>query len=358
MVQAGSSVYHAVDLDRDYLAGKAYDRYIEKNARVTRAWSATQKVRCFADFQNHLLYLQESLAIRDPALFIDYVQWARVMMASQPLPKKYLAGILEALRDVLQKEVPPDISKKAIACINHGISVLSSPLPEIPPFIAPEHPLARTARDYLDALLLPDPDRARRIIQEIAEGGLPVKELYLGVFQPVLQETGRIWQMQQIGIEQEHFVTASVLLSMAGVRDRFVSERGRVRHRGKTVVAACVAGEQHEAGIRMVADFFELDGWDIYLTGANTPAESIISAVKDREAAVVAISSTMSFHLPALHYIIRSLRADPGTATTTIIVGGYPFSIVPDLWKRVGADAMAVNAADAVDVANRLTAGS
>ena len=135
-------------------------------------------------------------------------------------------------------------------------------------------------------------------------------------------------------------------------------KRGRVRRRGKTVVAACVAEEQHEVGIRMVADLFELDGWDVYLTGANTPAESIISAVKDRTADVVAISSTMPFHLPAVHYSIRSLRADPGTATTKILVGGYPFSIVPDLWKRVGADAMAGNAADAVTIANRLTAGS
>ena len=66
----------------------------------------------------------------------------------------------------------------------------------------------------------------------------------------------------------------------------------------------------------------------------------------------------MPFHLPAVHYSIRSLRADPGTATTKILVGGYPFSIVPDLWKRVGADAMAGNAADAVTIANRLTAGS
>ncbi len=355
---AGSSVYHTVDLDRDYLAGKAYDRFAEKNARVTRAWSASQKARCLGDFHNHLLYLQESLAIRDPAVFIDYVQWARVMIASNLLPKKYLTGSLEALRDVLQKEIPPDMSKKAVAWINHGISVLSSSAHEIPSFISPENPLARTARAYLDALFLPDPDAARRIIQKTVESGISVKELYLGVFQPALQETGMMWQMQQISVEKEHFVTASVLLSMAGVHDRFISERGRVRHREQTLVAACVAGEQHEVGIRMVADLFELDGWDIYFTGANTPAESIISAVKDRAAAVVAISLTIPFHLPALHYIIRSLRADPGTATTKIIVGGYLFSIVPDLWKRVGADAMAVNAADAVGVANRLIAGS
>jgi methanogenic corrinoid protein MtbC1 len=40
-----------------------------------------------------------------------------------------------------------------------------------------------------------------------------------------------------------------------------------------------------------------------------------------------------------------------------IIVGGFPFGIMPDLWKQVGADAVAAGAEDAIAAANRLTAG-
>jgi methanogenic corrinoid protein MtbC1 len=63
----------------------------------------------------------------------------------------------------------------------------------------------------------------------------------------------------------------------------------------------------------------------------------------------------MAFHLPVVHYLVRSLRADPKIKDVKIIVGGYPFNIVPDLWKQVGADAFAGNAEDAVTAANRLS---
>jgi methanogenic corrinoid protein MtbC1 len=43
-------------------------------------------------------------------------------------------------------------------------------------------------------------------------------------------------------------------------------------------------------------------------------------------------------------------------ARVKIIVGGYPFAVIPDLWERVGADAVAAGAEDAVAAARRLTA--
>jgi len=65
----------------------------------------------------------------------------------------------------------------------------------------------------------------------------------------------------------------------------------------------------------------------------------------------------MPSRLPELRYLVRSLRADAETARVKIIVGGYPFSIQPGLWKQVGADAVAAGAEEAVAAANRLTNG-
>jgi MerR family transcriptional regulator, light-induced transcriptional regulator len=105
----------------------------------------------------------------------------------------------------------------------------------------------------------------------------------------------------------------------------------------------------------MVADFFDMNGWNTYYIGANTPAPDLIAAVRERKADVVALSSTMAYHLSRVDYLIRSLRGDPATRHVKIIVGGYPFAIVPDLWKKIGADAYAGSAEDALNAANRLT---
>ena len=100
-----------------------------------------------------------------------------------------------------------------------------------------------------------------------------------------------------------------------------------------------------------------MDGWDTYYIGANTPAESLVSAVRDQNADVVALSSTMSFHLPLIEKQIRTIRETPDIAKVRIIVGGYPFNLVSDLWKKVGADAYAETSDEAVAIANRMTGG-
>ena len=64
----------------------------------------------------------------------------------------------------------------------------------------------------------------------------------------------------------------------------------------------------------------------------------------------------MSFYLPRVINQIQSLRKDPDTRQVKIIIGGYPFNIVPDLWKKIGADAYARSADEAVSLANQLTA--
>lgn len=51
--------YRPVDLDREYLAGIAFDRYNEKFKTISRNYSTFQKARLIEDFRQHIRYLQE-----------------------------------------------------------------------------------------------------------------------------------------------------------------------------------------------------------------------------------------------------------------------------------------------------------
>jgi methanogenic corrinoid protein MtbC1 len=133
-----------------------------------------------------------------------------------------------------------------------------------------------------------------------------------------------------------------------------VADTTRRTGQKKSVVAACVGEELHDIGIRMVADFFEMDGWDVYFTGANTPPKSILAAVQERKPDVLALSVTIPSRLRDAEYLIRSLRAFSDTAKVKIMVGGSPFRILPDLGTRIGADAVTETAEDAVPVARTL----
>ena len=355
MEQDTVPLYHPVSLDREYLAAEAYRHYQEKHKKVISNFSARQKVSALEDFKYHITNLQESLAIHNPSLFIDYIRWAQVILMSRHLPMDYLPSTLAALNEVLKKELPSDFHAESDSIIKKGIAVLKEVPREPPSYITGENPRHAVAQSFLEALVAADREKAWTIIEEAVASGVPVQDIYLQVFQPVLRETGRLWQIRRLSIAQEHYVTASTLIFISRLHQQILSSGSITRRRGKVLVAGCVSDELHDVGIRMVADFFELDGWDTYFIGGNTPAQSMLEAVHDRNADVVAVSSTMASHIRVVHYLVRSLRADPKTGKVKIIVGGYPFTLVPDLWKQLGADAYAGNAGEAVAIANRLS---
>lgn len=124
------------------------------------------------------------------------------------------------------------------------------------------------------------------------------------------------------------------------------------------MLACCTSGELHELGLRMVTDFFELDGWDTCFLGANTPEQAITDMLRQQSFEMIAISTTMTFHIDKVRSTIQRIRAYPETENTKVIVGGNPFNIASGLWKNVGADAYAGNAQEAVAVANLICASS
>jgi methanogenic corrinoid protein MtbC1 len=123
-------------------------------------------------------------------------------------------------------------------------------------------------------------------------------------------------------------------------------------------VATCVGNELHEIGVRMVADFFEMEGWDTYYLGANSPTKSIVNTIEEQKADILAISVTITMNVSQVTDMIEQVRESEAGQDIKIIVGGYPFNVAPDLWREVGADGYARDAQEAISVANDLLTNS
>jgi methanogenic corrinoid protein MtbC1 len=123
---------------------------------------------------------------------------------------------------------------------------------------------------------------------------------------------------------------------------------------GWKMVAASVDSNMHDIGIRMVADFFEMNGWDTFYLGANAPHQAILEAVQSYAPNLVAISATISRQVLQVEQAINGIRELPGGEKIMIIVGGAAFNTTKDLWKQIKADGYAVSADGAVELANRL----
>jgi methanogenic corrinoid protein MtbC1 len=298
----------------------------------------------------HLTYLAESLAASDPSLFTEYVEWVKALFANLGFADDALLATLDCTQAILREKLDPAISTLIDEYLSAGL-VHAKQAPTVPPgFLHDQAPLYTMAKRYLSALLEGKRHVASEIVLNAVSQGVEVRDIYLYIFQPVQYEVGRLWQTNQISVAQEHYCTAATQLIMSQLYPHIF----RTERAGHTLVATCIGGELHELGVRMVADFFEMEGWDTYYLGANTPAESILQTLAERQADILGISATITFHVSDVERLIGRIRTSDTDQNVQILVGGYPFNTASSLWQQVGADGHARDAQEAIALANRM----
>ncbi|OPX62049.1 MULTISPECIES: B12-binding domain-containing protein [unclassified Methanoregula] len=352
MTAKKTASYRPVSLNREFLAGNILETLARRERKAWELLSMERRVEVREVSLSAITALEESLAIRSPVFLEEAARWTQVRFAALHYPQGFAAAFISCLAEVISRDLPGDYRKEAAAYAKSAAAALRSAARNAG-LGKKQESLSPAARAFIRAGLSGDLPGCRAVIKKALAAKKPVAEIYTRIFIPVLYETGRLWQAGDATIAQEHFISAIVRQSMDRLHEH-VADASRRTRQNKSVVAACVGEELHDIGIRMVGDFFEMDGWDVYFLGANTPPKSILAAVREQEPDVLALSVTMPSRLRDAEYLIRSLRASPDTAKVKIIVGGSPFRILPDLGKRIGADAVTGSAEDAVPVARKL----
>jgi methanogenic corrinoid protein MtbC1 len=300
----------------------------------------------------HLTYLSEALNAGNPVLFIEYLAWVKVLFAGLKFKPDVLPVTIHFTREVLAETLDVGQKEVALEYIDMALQAYEQAPIALESFLDQGDHLGNLSRRFIAMLLSADRHGASQLILDAVQRGDSIKDIYLFVFQTSQREIGRLWQTNQISVAQEHFCTAATQLIMSQLYPFiFSSERN-----GRSMVVTCVGGELHELGARMVADFFEMEGWDTYFLGANTPAVAIIRALEERNADLLAISATMTFHIEKVTQLISEIRKSGLEKMPKILVGGYPFNIAPNLWQVVGADGYASDARQAVETAGILVA--
>lgn len=303
------------------------------------------------DSNHHFRYLIEALTESDPTIFANYVAWLKQLFEGLKFPPEALPKMLECTREVLRERLPEEMSSVTQEYIDAAATRIEHESLSQSSFITEDLPLHDLATRYLDALLCGERHLASNMILEAVEKGASIKDIYLYVFQRSQYEIGRLWHLNIASVAQEHYCSAATQLIMSQLYQYIFSSEKT----GRRLVAACVGGELHEIGIRMVADFFEMDGWDTYYMGANTPTSTIIEAIDSHQPDVLAISASMPFHRKTLKELIATVRDHDTDGRVKILVGGYALRSSQDLWIKLGADGFADDAQQAVSLANRIS---
>lgn len=339
-----------LDAQRAQLAEAITARHYEAHPELAMHYGEAGRAKCLQDAEYHLRHLTDAVSALSPNLFAEYIGWAKVMLGARRIAASDLAHNLVIMGDAIRDNVAPELATLVDTYMEAGLKRLPSFPTELATLFRDEAPHVELAREYLRALLNGERHIAGQLVFDAVEQGVSPQEIYLHVFQATQREIGRLWQMNQITVAQEHFCTSATQLIMAQLYPKIF----RGDKNGRKMVATSISGELHEIGVRIISDFFEMEGWDTYYLGANCPTPGILQALVDRKADLLAVSATMTFHVRAVENLIGAVREHEELSATKILVGGYPFNAEPELWNRIGADACATDASQAVAVAEQL----
>lgn len=331
------------------LARWTVERHAAADVALPQRYGAGWRSDWVANVEARLAYLAQAVAVRSPDVFSASVLWNREAIATREGRVEDLQANLHHLRAVIADELPPPVAHSATECVDAALVALDRP--PIPVSGGAGDGRQRDAMlRYLECVLSSKRDEGIELVLGLSRSGVPVTEIYTSVLHPAQAELGRMWHRHEISIADEHYATAVTQELMSRLRANVVP----AMRRDLRVVAAAIGGDFHEIGIRMVADCFEWDGWDVTYLGANLPAFEAVREVHSLSANLLALSASTFLHLRDVGELIDAVRAEPGRTPVKVIVGGPPFHLIANLWQELGADGHAITATEAVELGNRL----
>lgn len=339
-----------IRVQRDLITQHAADHLFVQMADQWSRDNDAMYAKALRDIGLHLDYLTDSLDVNDESVYFGYVESTRILFDTLGVGEDVLPMTLASLGHAVRAVLPQADGERAGTLLQNAYNTFHLPPAPDDDHWAEAVAMTPLAEQYLAALLQMDRSAAHSLITTAVVDGMAVRDVYLDIFQRTMREIGRLWQLDRITVAQEHFSTAATQQIMAQLAPYLYQGEKK----GRRVIATCTGGELHELGLRMVADFFEMDGWDSLFLGANMPAESIVVSLDEFQPDLLAVSVTINRHVSRVGALINRVRA--ARRPVKVLVGGYPFLANPELWQEIGADGYALDALQAVAVGNELVA--
>lgn len=323
------------------MLGERKDRIIDETFGLDtkgKTVNDSYKKHYMADIETTINQLRVSFLYDDRDLFNHYMDWFGELSQNLDISKKGMLNHLDHLNESIQSNLSDEADGKAVSeriekGKKHFIDGLNRKIvgPSDNPFL-----------DYLIDMRTQD---ATEFIMEKAKNDTPVMTLFEEHLIPTLRDVGLLWQHHRISVAKEHYATAVIQNIIGMLYPYLFTENNEASH---SLLAVCAGKELHEIGMRIIADVFEMEGFDTTFLGSNIPVDVILGEMKETPPSLLAISSTTAASLEDTKKLIDAVRDDDSFDQLKIMVGGYQFLHADNLWKEVGADFTASSAKDAL----------
>lgn len=325
------------------------ERFYATHGSAYERFGVSGRQACREDLAFHLDFLYPVLEFGVLLPMLDYLSWLASVLTERGIPVEHVAQSLNWLAEFYATHLDaPDGLVVARALQTAKINFLDADHALLEPPKSHE-PWPETDA-FETALLAGDHLIALNILYGSIDEGHSLIEIEHHIIQPALYMIGEKWQSNQVSVAQEHIATAIAQSVMTAGLLRSVPHSAT----NKRVLLACVEGNNHAVGLRMLADAFQLNGWEVQYLGANVPSSALVGQIAEWRPDLAGLSVSFAHHLQTVKQVIVQLQQRLGGDRPVTMVGGLAINRYKQLAQMVGADAYCADAQAAVQFANQI----
>jgi dimethylamine corrinoid protein len=123
----------------------------------------------------------------------------------------------------------------------------------------------------------------------------------------------------------------------------------------RKIVIGVVEGDTHDIGKNLVKIMLETAGYDVIDLGRDIKPQAFVDKAEEIAADIIALSTLMTTTMEGMAEVIKLLQQQNIREKYKVMIGGGPIS--QSFADKIGADSYAINAADAVRLAKKMTGG-
>jgi methanogenic corrinoid protein MtbC1 len=250
--------------------------------------------------------------------------------------------------------------RRDTACLTHAIDA------DVIPRLAQRHrarepqadgvllPSTLDVEQFLDHVLAGRNAESDALIARLRAGGCPVEEVFLGLLKPAARRIGELWCDDRVDFAHATVALGRLQRVMRELSPAFAAEVEAAPHAHRALFVQA-EGEQHSFGLSMLAEFFRRAGWDV-VGGVGGAVHDPVERARREWVDLIGFSIGSEPNLVRLAEVIASVRSTSLNKDVVVMVGGPLFAEHPELLSRAAADATAIDARQALQVADRLVA--
>ena len=133
--------------------------------------------------RNQIGFLFDAATIDSPPMFVNYITWAKIVLAQAGVSSEIFREKLELIRAQCQAELKGSFAEKVDSILEITLEKYPEMSETEPPYINDNGELGMVAAKYLDHVLRGERREAQETIRRAMDRGIQAKDVYLDIIQ-------------------------------------------------------------------------------------------------------------------------------------------------------------------------------